>query len=84
MARKEWYFIRRLTQEQAKGSRETLEIQVLDSSGRGRFVGRLSDVAETLELGGRAVPAAVLNAAKLLAEGEGRYVGPHGQEVPAF
>lgn len=83
MAR-EWYFVRRLSDEEHPHSRKRLEVQVLDDDGLGVEVGYFDDKVKDLLVGAVRIPRAVLEAAKEKLPGQGDYVGADGRSLPPF
>jgi len=81
---REWYFVRRLDQDEQRLRAHEFEIQVLDNDGRASALGYLSASTSGLTVGDREIPTAVIEAAKRRFPGGGEYVGPDGQSVPPF
>lgn len=79
------YFVVRLSAkdpERAEGF--LVEIQILDSQGRGELVGYLREGQSQLEIEGQSVPRAVIEAAWRQPEGQGDYVDPAGNTTTPF
>ncbi len=81
---REWYFVCRLRTADRPRADAEFEVQVLDDDGLAVAWGCLAATSETLTVGGRPVPAAVISAAKQRAIGQGEYVGPDGKPVRPF
>ena len=81
---REWYFVRRVRPHERPGSSDRFEIQILDDEGRAVSVGYVGSGSTQLTVDGRAIPAAVIEAAKRREEGQGDYVGPDGRSLPPF
>jgi len=81
---REWYFVRRVRPHERPGSPDRFEIQILDDEGRAVSVGYVGSGSTQLTVDGRAIPAAVIEAAKRREEGQGDYVGPDGRSLPPF
>ena len=79
------YFVMHLGKEhpQREVGKE-FEIQLLDSKGRGKVVGRVGWSETELILEGHIVPKAVIEAARRQPEGGGDFVDASGQSIPRF
>jgi hypothetical protein len=66
------------------GAFDRFEVQVLDDAGRATSVGNVGEGTTELNIAGRAIPLAVIEAAKRCEEGKGDYVGPDGNSLPPF
>ena len=83
------YFVMHLTDRDLKDRRRPLsekrfEIQLLDASGQAVSCGYVDYDQSSLEVDGKAVPFAVIAAARRQATGNGDYVDDCGNSVPVF
>ena len=71
--------------ELGRPTNDTLyEIQLLDSHGRAKACGYVGTDEKRLELDGKLVPVAVLEAARRQAPGQGEFVNEDGRSLQPF
>lgn len=83
------YFVMQLTDRDLKDrgrpiGEKRFEIQVLDGEGRATACGYVGIEDVALDVGGREIPRAVIEAARSQPLGQGNYVDEHGRSVPFF
>ncbi len=76
-----WFFVVHVPIARRRAADVPYEVQRLDEHGRGIEAMQFGDPASRVELGGEAVPSAVLRSATELPEGQGCYVDETGWEV---
>ena len=65
-------------------SEEQFEIQLLDAEGRAKVCGYVGSDETTLEVEGKTVPIAVIEAARQQPVGQGDYVDEHRHSIQPF
>jgi hypothetical protein len=81
---RERYFVRRLADNERPRDGSMFEVQVLNNSGQAIECGYIHPEDTTLIIGDRAIPEAVLAAAKLRELGDGQYVDRDGNVLNPF
>ena len=81
MGKREWYFVSHLLPGEPDDESRPFEVQVLRHDGAAEDVAQFDPGCESLTVGGRVIPPAVLAAVKDYPVGCGNYVGPGGEPL---
>jgi hypothetical protein len=82
---KQRYFVLHLEDRDFKPSPNVkYEIQILDSKGRAKVSGYVVENQNELEVDGKIIPMAVIEAAKRQPKGKGDYVNEFGESIPPW
>jgi hypothetical protein len=81
---KEWFFVSHLQERDRPSTGMTYEIQLLNAQGQAVARGYADDLADNLQIQGRSIPLAVIEAARKQPIGKGDYVDEAGSSVSPF
>jgi hypothetical protein len=79
-----WFFVTHLEESDRPSIDMRYEIQLLNAEGQAVACGYLDDHADTLEIQGRSIPLAVVEAARRQVIGKGDHVDQAGNSVSPF
>ncbi len=83
-ARRKWFFVSHLEENDCPSHGMRYEVQLLNSDGQALACGYLHDSATRLELSGQSIPLPVIEAARKQLIGKGEYVDEAGSSVSPF